>query len=576
MIAKLEKTHTKFLARYGPDGIVTPCKTRLVAPNMRGNTSKAVTSKTYPDGHLGWDRIPKALREGLSKFSAIDVPPLGMSDEDAEGEWEEEEDDEMGEQEDTEGLPHALRLLLPGAQAGSYPACNGDGGHEPKPNVADSRESSAEEFTSASFAPTRPAISHSRSAPVFTGHTGQACSEDDGGWSIAWGSATHVDEKTLETVMAQHQADYHVIPPDFTVPGRVADDTHKDGSSEDHDSSESPDALRPMQSSRHPAWSGPVDTSQVNPMWFPRLQTYDYSSSSSAHPSSEKRWPLDTSPIAIPAATPAKSIGGDVVAAESLLNLHSTPARPEDDTSDLPSSLNAASCPSSHPHIQSSTASSVIRGLLDAPEITPRSRPTRARSIIQPFNKSRPESMTRSISFSQQMLDDPFAISPNTTKLLKAADASLNTEASLNNGKRRRSIVATPSATPSPLTKRKKDERRWGVRDGSPRQALGVLRPNMNASNVSSSAFSMTRSTSAMLGFGSYASGGEPIMTPVRARAGAGVPSSLSKVWQFSSPGDPGGAAADLGLVPSWGAMFGGGTPGMSGMVNSETPARGR
>ena len=53
-------------------------------------------------------------------------------------------------------------------------------------------------------------------------------------------------------------------------------------------------------------------------------------------------------------------------------------------------------------------------------------------------------------------------------------------------------------------------------------------------------------------------------------------PTSLSKVWLFSSPGN-GETAASLGLVPHWAGLAGEfGTPGMNGMdvVCGETPAR--
>ena len=83
----------------------------------------------------------------------------------------------------------------------------------------------------------------------------------------------------------------------------------------------------------------------------------------------------------------------ETVAAESLLNLHSTPIRPTDIERNL-------------------TSGPPVRRMLEAPQIdiTPRPQITRTRSFIQPFARARPEAPTRSLSFSVSALDDPFVL----------------------------------------------------------------------------------------------------------------------------------------------------------------------
>lgn len=251
--------------------------------------------------------------------------------------------------------------------------------------------------------------------------------------------------------------------------------------------------------------------------------------------------------------------GGEAVAAESLLNLHSTPARPSAAvlrTGDS-GSTDSTSHSSTSDHQGNSIKSNVIstNGLLAPPEITPRPRPIRARSFIQPFAKSRPDALSRSLSSSHHpALDDPFAFSPVPS-----------TRQSNISSKKRRNTVASPSPLQS---KRKKDS---SILGSSPRIPLSVIRPNSTNINpaISTHITSGTSSTSTLLG--------NLYMTPVRPdRAGVSmtsghVPSSLNKMWVLSSPGHT-DAAASLGLVPGWGGLAA--TPGMQGCVaiGGETP----
>lgn len=579
---RLEKTHAKFLERYGPNGIYTPCNTHLTAPSMRAPVSAAVRNKTYPDGRLAWDRIPKALRDSLATLVGIEVPRVEVEYEDADGEdCEEDQSIEARNAEavDPVAIPPTL-IIQPvgrsrrGKRIKSAAPLKGASARK----INDGRQTSPIRFAIPSGPSLqRTPVSNSRSKSGPTAIEEDEEVEEDL-WSATWGSATAVDEMTLQAVMAQYNEDdtiidnrFDMVPLDATVISPVT--------SVGNDGSTSPAPAGEPREMAHSTWVSPeevMNAADASSLWYARTQTYDYSSSSVLP--ADKAWLGLPSPDIVRVDTPSRnSAGGDVVAAESLLNLHSTPARPKDEDSQTSSSSNGALDPTgSSTRFESvQTASSAIRGLLDAPDITPRPRSIRARSFIQPFNRSRPDAMTRSLSFSQQMLDDPFAISPNTTALLKAADESLN-------GKRRRDVMG---ASPSPLTKRKKDEHRFDALDrfGSPRRPMTSLRPNLHSvSAVNKAASGMEGRVSTMgatvgLGISGYASmsssgGSTELRTPIRSR-GSHVPSSLNKMWQFSSPSDP-GAAASLGLVPSWGSMLGGGTPGMSGLVASESPMK--
>jgi hypothetical protein len=546
---------------------------------MRGTLSTAVRNKAYPDGRLDWDRIPKALRDSLVNLVGIEAPKVEVEYEDADGEGCEEGQSFAGgqaehiepvvsppEQTTRKGRLKRRNQVRPSATR-SATITSADQVHEGR-QVTPIR----------SVVPSGPSLQRTPiSSSRLTAHE-QGDEAEEESWATTWGSATRVDYQTLQTALAGLDEDETITDGQYAIALAPV----SPGSSARHDKSISPEPVPRMTEIPRPIWVSPeeaIEALHANEMWYPRAQTYDYSFSAGAP--ADKPWLFVPSPDIPRVNTPShNSLGGDVVAAESLLNLHSTPARPEDGESQIPTSSSDArvTAQGSTPYDSSQAASSVIRGLLDAPDITPHPRPQphRTRSLIQPFNKSRPDSMTRSLSFSQQVLDDPFAISPNTTALLKAADESLN-------GKRRREAVG---ASPSPLTKRKKDEHRFDQlgRFESPRQPMSALRPNLHSvrtgtrstSGADSKMNTMGTMSSAGLGFGAYASmgasGGTELKTPVRGKVNH-VPSSLNKMWQFSSPSDP-GAAASLGLVPSWGIMPGDSTPGMSGMVASETPVR--
>lgn len=394
------------------------------------------------------------------------------------------------------------------------------------------------------FGQTHSPISHARSASTGQIGVNVADIDPDIEWEATWGGTTHVDDRNLQIAIAQHFASVEAAEARLALGEGVEVGDQAGG--DESETMESPEPLYTIQEQSQ-NWSEKGDE-----LRYPS-QTYTYSTATPV----SKAWLGDgmvgqEKVSAIVEDAKDDDDEHETVVAESLLNLHSTPARPDDHIPSRPSQRSDLPASSD---ILTQTASSVIRSLLDAPEIPPRpARPVRARSFVQPFPKGRPDSMTRSLSFTENHADDPFAFTPSSN-------------ISSGGAKKRRSTVASPS----PLTsKRKKNE---GT--GSPvRLPMSILRPNAPISALSSHVDSNTANIGGqpyMSPFGGVL--GAAYTTPIRPSRGMGglpgsaVPSSMSRVWQFSSPGDP-GAAASLGLVPQWGS----GTPGMSGMVGSDTP----
>lgn len=238
------------------------------------------------------------------------------------------------------------------------------------------------------------------------------------------------------------------------------------------------------------------------------------------------------------------------VAAESLLDLHSTPLRASEDEERfrLPSQPNSRPAPPPWK-------------LLDAPPIASpvRDRPSRAKSFIQPFKDPRREA-TRSLSFEQApALDDPFMLNDNSSdrptsisSLSTRSRATLLSSRTSDNHKR---TMPSPSPLSSTHRKRKAPPSSpfapplSGGSNPVSRPALRSLSTNFSSSNRSGS--------------------GDAAATPVRSATTPHVPSSLTRAWLLSSPSN-GDAAASLGLVPTHLAPA---TPGMMrGIIGTDTP----
>lgn len=238
------------------------------------------------------------------------------------------------------------------------------------------------------------------------------------------------------------------------------------------------------------------------------------------------------------------------VAAESLLNLHSTPLRAseDEDTFKLPSHPNSRPAPPPWK-------------LLDAPPIASpvRDRLSRGKSFIQPFKDRRREA-TRSLSFEQApALDDPFMLNDDTpdrpTSISSISARSRATLLSSRTSDNHKRTMPSPSPLSSTHRKRKAPPSSpfapppSGGSNPVTRPALRPLSTNFSTSNRSGS--------------------GDAAATPVRSATTPHVPSSLTRAWLLSSPSN-GDAAASLGLVPTHLAPA---TPGMMrGIIGTDTP----
>ena len=283
---------------------------------------------------------------------------------------------------------------------------------------------------------------------------------------------------------------------------------------------------RPTRSiaSTSTAAPSPISTMSVGPSPAPVHPSGQVWVSSTGWTPAPSRWqPPSLSHLPTPAkATPgAQDEPCEAVAAESLLNLHSTPLRPDQDSarsirtrmSTVRSSLTrpklrlghlssastdtgpstATSARSSTTLVASTRAQDDVgasckdrpldpQHLLAAAEITSRPRPERSRSFVQPFARSRPESLTRSLSFSMTPTieaDDPFIDHPpvpagqsrGKTKMDASPDGCDSPSTHL--AKRRKTISSATSSLTLPSA-----DNSIGSGNAGQRKPLQPLEPN--------------------------------------------------------------------------------------------------
>ena len=615
---RLERSFSVYLAQFGPAGLVTPCGLRLVAPDMRG--ASILGRKVFPSGQLSWAHIPADLVEGIKTLRAIEQTPDGAMIDCDEGD----------------------ETRLEGEDQGAGPSRR-------VPSTS-----------------TRTPISDARSTDNAEG------GEVGHRWSNQWdyASATHVDDHALQAAIAQHFASTgepsHAIPQEGSsqagsyayVPQapdqwyyaqqrlqRMDPDSDWSDLEDDEKRQEEPPGgtVMPWQGDfpNYGQWYAPNGTQlpfvpynlhQATIAHMGQFQSYvitgqygqqtqlplegevvEYQQSAQLAIIEEEN-PTASMPQVQTLQEAMDVDGGELqvpieaAAVETLLEIHSTPDRPDthipssilrhlsDDTPARPSPLKQSTSdpltltrsPGASAFKRSESDSKVSfsvapmkpapKKLLDAPEISEasRPRPSRAMSLIAKAaigdEKLRPDAMSRSLSFGaglQGELDDPFAMSP------------------VKPSKKRRSTIASPS----PLIKRKKDELlpsiprhhsqqiyrdsetmsfleplKHGIKDSSSGPALAPLAPEIPSSPVRLP-LQIVRDRAE-----NFATPSRPLKSPLKSPARAdGVPGSVSRVWLFSSPGN-GETAASLGLAPQWIGVGGSWTPGLRGLVSAETP----
>ncbi|ORX40291.1 hypothetical protein BD324DRAFT_648877 [Kockovaella imperatae] len=644
---RLERTFATFLVQFGPNGLLTPCGLRLIAPGMRGHLSPAIRCKLYPDGNLGWNQMPSDLVQGI------------MALRESEGRIDKYEDEiEAAREEDrNKGIQSASNR-----------------------KVGSSRQS-ARSHPQPSFHP--PAYRQGYASFFGPGEEGEP--ELDMDLHDPWyAAATHVDEDALQAAIAQHydaidpsvSNDFHQSQhptssmihgyPEFKFADQsqigqwgyadeddAIDSELEESDEEDEMSDQAPLAPAPPN---EPFWPPPGPPSDL--YYPPQLPYLPYSFTSATlaqldfvhgqvypphqhaqfgqfgqqhqqaqhaqlaatrleyHPSQRRLVEEEVENPVMESPDTSMEIEQDIshiqapveeVAAESLLDLQSTPAKTDpdyipssilrhvsNDTPQGPSPLKHSLTdpailqslqPRKGPHRSESDTKLVFTStllqprLLDAPEIKEmpnRPRPLRAMSLI-----SKPDlgHTSRSLSFTSDNLDDdPFAM------------PSMHAPS-----KKRRSTIASPSLS----IKKKREEgstlsrsnsTHSLLREGTAESSEGSEESNnclagiegasaepsghhdhLNLDTIGSPP-SRGPLTSLNRNFATCITPARSLRSPVRPGS-LKAPVSISRVqWLFSSPGN-GETAATLGLVPNWlGGGGGFGTPGLNGLVSAETP----
>lgn len=287
------------------------------------------------------------------------------------------------------------------------------------------------------------------------------------------------------------------------------------------------------------------------PLWVePSWQEWrEFPSTSSA--SLQVSMQLDSTVGASGTATPPQPIDE---AAESLLDLHSSPAKAASGstTKETHNTLETASVAESASAVAALIQPDWMDGIADM-IADYSSRPTLkhtkslSTSVRHPF-LNRPGHLARSLS-TATLLDDPFILDSNSTpaRQLQQQQEEQHSSASpqLKSKSKSQAASRVPRFSPSPMIERK-------------RRPLESISSNLN---VNGNGTGTGTSTSHL---------DSKYETPLRpSRANGGPPSSvgMEKWLQFSSPVDP---AASLGLVPMHAVPT---TPGLSMIIGQDTPA---
>ncbi|KAK4685052.1 hypothetical protein P7C73_g5108, partial [Tremellales sp. Uapishka_1] len=476
---RLEKLHAIFLEIFGPQGLSTPCGMKLVAPTFRGQSnteddSVASSSRMYLNGTVGSVNIPESILMGVAAIrDNAEVASTGVEVD-----------------VDFESLLNAVAEADIGRSQEIVEKTKGKG----KAKAKKSKKKKEAPYIS-------PRIySSPRVTATPVSNTRSTREPDEYDIPYQWPEFfDQTDCVATEKVVTLHS---------YETFGHELEEPFEDTvvAKDDDDSEEEKDI---------------VAEPSVDEVKGPLLQQWVSS-----------EW--ESGFIAVPAAAlegtseeteneQAEKEGSvEAVAAESLLNLHSSPTKPSDESQRaLMDPFNLSSTPGLTLSQPESMSSSTLPNL-DTPRPT---RPTRSRSFIQPFARSRPEAATRSLSFSHHhLLDDPFVLSQSPAPAPKA-----------------RSHLKPLSQSPSPPSslQKRKDPPSSPFRAPLAKRSLNESHPSM-------------------------------FSTPHHIRPSPG-PSSLSSHWLFSSPLN-GDAAASLGLAPTHYLPQ---TPGLRGIIGHDTPGIG-
>lgn len=560
LLARLEKIHADFLAQYGPGGMTTPSNTHLVATDLRqkGEGFGGEESSTRVD----WWEMPKHLRDSVASIEKVIIPPIT--------------DEPVQHVDPGASLLQPVLPQLRHLRRAKNESISNFSSTSSTSELSAITQSTDHDIainlnhSPSHFAHSAPEFGLKRTPMSGARTTGQELTVPSGADWTSWGAASYVDEEQLRKVIEQHHANTamtseEAITSNFAAHTALSVNTGSEGSID-----VSPEPLVDMDTTT--VASNQQWITNGRPVWS-MAQSYAVPVPIAAR---SYMTPGGTEPSIEALGQESDAEGEiDVVAAESLLDLRSTPARPDGTTESSQSSYFAQL--TSDINGSSQTANAGMQGLLDAPEITPRpTRPIRSHSMAQAFGSSR-QSMTRSQSYNTKTLDDPFAFSPSQVFGISGT-----------NRKKRRSTIASPS----PLSlKRKKEKVVHSTLDGSPRAPMSAIHPNFGINTMSQISAPLRQATassyqpaqgSAMWYQLHHVSSGDAqatlgtaYTTPMRPQRATVMTDlgemSVTKAWLMSSPAVE-GTAVSLGTAPDWKRPSG--TPGVRG-IEAETPVRG-
>ncbi|WVW84446.1 hypothetical protein I302_106480 [Kwoniella bestiolae CBS 10118] len=555
-IQKLEQTHEAFLERFGPSGIITPCGMRLVAPKYRGEEeARNVKNKRFLDGTQGNLIIPEGILRGVEAIKEYKSVPRYSGE--LLGPSPEEEPDVSVDM--NEG-----KVIVKQGK-----------GKKKSTTVSDrssiSASTSQSEIMTKSTTPLHPLPSNApspsqqyynpsvnTSTPISASRGILANPPQIHPWHnqpLQPASMTFINGQYHFTFQPQYQQyPQPIVQPEHEV---IDAQVMKVAPMDEDSLPSSPEEMPPIPDQQwvpSESWSSiQAEPQQLEPALDITQQWQSLQLSS---------WPGNEEadqPPTKEGRDGSVEAEGEAVAAETLLNLHSTPLRgpEENERNDIQLARDQAII--LPPEVLNETANKEDRealawssSLLSAPAILSptRTRPARSSSIIQPFRDPRPE-ITRSLSFdARPNLDDPFVLPDTPTRPSSANGSNKPTPFSSMRWKKRHTIsMPSPSPLSSGFKKRKEAPTPTSPRHGmthtqSGRSALKPISTNIKP-NYS----------------GAFA-------TPIKPSA-SGFPQSVTKEWlQFSSPNGP-DAAMSLGLAPT---HFAPATPGLRGIIGAETP----
>ncbi|KAK8858408.1 hypothetical protein IAR55_002635 [Kwoniella newhampshirensis] len=542
---KLEQIHADFLEQFGPNGLITPCGRRLIAPRFRSSRTK-VNGGRFLSGANGKVVIPDEILR--------DVRIINDGDKISDHQEEEERRDEDAEGEDDEGsFEEDLELETEMRSIGRRKSATIIGGSTVVSRSANTSRSitPAKSFSSASTPPssaTPPSLfQHALNTGIPTLTTRFYPQESLLYPAFPWHGHPTVHPPPFSGSQAQIPMMNQVPPPQLPLSYTDRFERVISAHAPPQHQLQPTSRFGYTESASHRFVPGfpwqPIDQPQgLLPEPNP---TTIWDEAEQSRRGFEEVERIDTQ-------GGESNEEGEAVVAETLLDLRSTPVRGPDEAA--PTGIRSVQLARSRTGM--STGENWSGSLLEPPSIVSPApmRPTRARSFIQPFRDPRPD-ITRSLSFDTGSgFDDPFLLDETLTR---SATSTPHVTPGLGSvGRRKRHTISMATSSPhytlTPTKKRKAEALSPPIKESTSAQPRTALRTiAINTRNVSFPNQSIS---------GTYD-------TPIRS-SNAKIPSSISREWLLSSPNNA-DAAASLGLVPT---HFAPATPGLRGVVGAETP----